>query len=241
MFKFRVKIKVFLFLKCGWHPFDKGDKDSDTREMDYDAFISYSHVDLPWVKENIVEFLQSEELKFSVCLHERDWPVGVLITENILLSVQHSRRMIMVLSENYLQSEWCRMEFQAAHKEMLDGRENYLIVIALDNISLQQLPPEIDFYVKTHTYLEAKNEWFQKKLVYVMPEIPLSEIKQNRRAVDPYSDMEEREHDMRRFPALFYRVFTYIDRRGDVQPEQDYQDDETDSESSEMHAMLPEE
>ncbi len=239
MYKFRVEIKVFLFLKCGYHPFDKGDKDNKTTDMDYDAFISYSHVDLPWVKENIVDFLQSAEQKFSVCLHERDWPVGVLITENILLSVQHSRRMIMVLSESYLQSEWCRMEFQAAHKEMLDGRENYLIIIALDDISLQQLPPEIDFYVKTHTYLEAKNEWFQKKLLYAMPEMPLSEIKQNSRATDLYMEMNERQKDRRRFPALFYRMFAYKDGRGDIPSEVENLINETDSESNELDVIGP--
>ncbi len=70
-----------------------------------------------------------------------------------------------------------------------------------------------------------------------MPEIPLSEIKQNRRAVDPYVDMEEREHDRRRLPALFYRVFTYKDGRGDVPSEQDCQDDGNDSDSSEMHQV----
>ncbi len=108
IYRFWKSIKVWCFDKFKLHPFDQGDMDDNIENMDYDVFISYSHLDLQWVRDNLMDFLQNQG--YSVCLHEKDWPVGVLITENILLSVKHSRRMIMVLSENYLTSEWCRIE-----------------------------------------------------------------------------------------------------------------------------------
>ncbi len=175
MYKFWKRIKVWCFVKFNWHPFDHGDMDDNIENMDYDVFISYSHLDLIWVRENLMEFLQGNG--YSVCLHEKDWPAGVLITENILLSVKHSRRMIMVLSQNYLSSEWCRVEFQVAHRAILEGRTKYLIMVALEDVVLENLPAEIDFYVKTHTYLEVDNGWFQKRLMYAMPQKPLSEIR----------------------------------------------------------------
>ena len=216
LYRVKTKVKVWLYLKFGWHPLDKGDNDNDITDMDYDVFISYSHEDLEWVRENLNDFLQSDNLGYTVCLHERDWPVGVLITENILLSVKHSRRMIMVLSENYLNSEWCRMEFQAAHREMLEGRTKYLIMIAMEGFPLQQLPPEMDFYIKTHTYLEAGNNQFKERLIYAMPETPLTKIRELRMQTNLEMEMEVRAISRRRFPALFYRMFTYRDGRGDL-------------------------
>ncbi len=221
LYRVKNKIKVWIYMKFGWHPLDKGDNDNDITDMDYDAFISYSHQDLVWVRENLVDFLQSDNLGYTVCLHERDWPVGVLITENILLSVKHSRRMIMVLSENYLNSEWCRMEFQAAHREMLEGRTKYLIMIAMEGFPLGQLPPEMDFYIKTHTYLEAESNWFKEKLIYAMPETPLTKIRELRSQTNVDMELEVRAISRRRFPALFYRIFIYRDGRGELQQDEE--------------------
>ena len=148
--------------------------------------------------------------------------------------------MIMVLSENYLSSEWCRMEFQAAHREMLEGRTKYLIMISLDDVSLKQLPAEMDFYVKTHTYLDASSNWFREKLLYAMPETPLIKIKEQRMQADLYVDMKERVRLKRRFPALFYRMFTYRDGRGE-QPEDEMgivQNEETGEEGNDANELM---
>ena len=127
----------------------------------------------------------------------------------------------MVLSENYLNSVWCRMEFQAAHREMLEGRTKYLIMIAMEGFPLELLPPEMDFYIKTHTYLEAESNWFKEKLIYAMPEIPLTKIRELRSQTSLDMDMEVRARSRRRFPALFYRMFTYRDGRGDLQQDEE--------------------
>ncbi len=71
-----------------------------------------------------------------------------------------------------------------------------------------------------------------------MPEIPLSEIKQNRRNTDLYMEMKERQKDRRRFPALFYRMFAYKDGRGDISEEENLIN-ETDSESNETGVIGP--
>ncbi len=207
LYRFRKRIKIWCFIKFRWHPFDQGDMDDNIESMDYDVFISYSHLDLTWVRENLMEFLQGNG--YSVCLHEKDWPVGVLITENILLSVKHSRRMIMVLSQNYLSSEWCRVEFQVAHRAILEGRTKYLIMVALEDVALKNLPAEIDFYVKTHTFLEADNAWFQKRLMYAMPQKTLAEMRNENNGND--IELQDNNSNRRHFTPLFYRIFTYKD------------------------------
>ena len=77
--------------------------------------------------------------------------------------------MIMILTRNFLKSEWCRFEFITAHRRVLKGKTNYLIVILFDHINVSELDEELQAYLKTNTYLYYADKWFWDKLMYVMP------------------------------------------------------------------------
>ena len=49
------------------------------------------------VGDTLTPYLESE-LDFSLILHERDFPGGVTIIENIIQALNRSRRMIMMLT-----------------------------------------------------------------------------------------------------------------------------------------------
>ena len=50
----------------------------------------------------------------------RDWHVGEMIPDQIVESVESSRRTVIVLSENYVKSVWTKMEFNVAHTQALN-------------------------------------------------------------------------------------------------------------------------
>ena len=50
------------------------------------------------------------------CVHTRDFKVGDPIPDQILASVEQSRRTVIVLSKEYTQATWTRAEFTAAHQ-----------------------------------------------------------------------------------------------------------------------------
>ena len=60
-------------------------------------FGLFSHPDRPFVKKEILEFLE-QEFGLRLCIHERDFLGGATITANITAAIGHSRRMIMVIS-----------------------------------------------------------------------------------------------------------------------------------------------
>lgn len=76
----------------------------------------------------------------------------------------------MVLSRNFLKSEWCLLEFRAAHRKVLEDRMNYLIIILFDGINMDELDDEMKLYMRTNTYLSVSNKWFWEKLYYAMPQ-----------------------------------------------------------------------
>ena len=92
-----------------------------------------------------------------------------------------------------------------AHLEAIEGRHRFIILIMVDDIPVNNLPDEMQKYVKTHTYIDAtklntREDWelFRKKLRYVMPQNPIKNY---------VVDMNDEYNPD--FPPLFNRMFTY--------------------------------
>ena len=112
-----------------------------------------------------------------------------------------------LLHRNYLNSGWCKEEFQLAHLESVEGRYRFIILIMLDDIPVKDLPDEMQKYVKTYTYIDATKlnndkdvELFRKKLLYVMPKKPIGEF-----------NIERNDDYNYNVQPLFNRMFRYRD------------------------------
>jgi len=167
LYKYHRQVKVFMYTHFNWHPFDRID-DSDPNKI-YDAFISFSGNDFNWVKNTLQERLENLDPPYKLCFHHRDFPVGEPIVENIVKSVDQSKRMLVVLSSSYAKSDWCLMEFREAHRKVLEDRMKYLIVILFDDVDTTELDEEFKLYLRTNTYLSVSDKGFWQKLYYAMP------------------------------------------------------------------------
>lgn len=160
-------IQLVLFTKFGCRLMEE---DDDFNKI-YDAFISYSSFDENFVVHQLVPKLESPGHGFKLCVHYRDFPVGAPIADTIISSIESSRRTIIVLSNNFLKSEWCEYEFQAAHHHAIRNKNCKLIVILRHEIDKTNLDPQLRYYLKTRTYLKYGDPWFWDKLLYAMPDI----------------------------------------------------------------------
>ncbi|XP_067006703.2 toll-like receptor Tollo [Anabrus simplex] len=173
VFIYRQELRVRFYSRFGVRLFYRsGDGNLDDRDKLFDAFISYSSKDEAFVAEELAPNLEHGDPPYKLCLHYRDFPVGAFIAETIVQAVESSRRTIMILSENFIKSEWCRFEFKSAHHQVLRDRRKRLIVVLLGEVPQKDLDPDIRLYLKTNTYLQWGDKLFWEKLRFALPDVP---------------------------------------------------------------------
>ncbi|XP_029640408.1 toll-like receptor 4 [Octopus sinensis] len=123
-----------------------------TGEYLYDAFVSYAEEDRGCVVEYLIPELEEKDT-FKLNIHHRDFPAGKQIAENILFAIQSSRKCLILLSRNFLASEWCMFEYNMAKMECVHTERDLVIVIMLEEFSVEILPLQLQHQVKTQSYI----------------------------------------------------------------------------------------
>ncbi|XP_077977937.1 uncharacterized protein LOC144433504 isoform X1 [Glandiceps talaboti] len=109
--------------------------DPEEHHMIYDAFIAYNNKDQDWVLHNLVPTLErGEPPEFKLCVDYRNFEVGKAVIENIVDSVHSSCKTILVLTPNFVASEWCYFEMQMAQHRLFDDHRDVIIPILLTDI-----------------------------------------------------------------------------------------------------------
>ena len=101
-------------------------------------FISHSSKDFGWVTENLISVIEKHSIQYSI--HNRDFELGKPIVQNMADSVYASRRVLIVLSKNYLASNFCREELHMAAQRELDAEDSSLILVMIQKLKKKQLP-----------------------------------------------------------------------------------------------------
>ena len=118
---YRDLIFVYVFSKP-WGKYLISEESVD-RDKSHDVFISYSHADSPWVESVLLPGLErpvdDRSAHYKCLVHTRDWLPGQAIPDQILESVESSRRTVIVLSRDFVTSVWSNMEFRAAHSKAI--------------------------------------------------------------------------------------------------------------------------
>lgn len=172
IFIFRDSLKVWLYARYGvrlWNLNAAGAYED--KEKLYDGYVCYSPKDEEFVLHTIVAEL---EPSFQLCLHYRDLPQQSPYMSSplpvVVEAAEASRRVIVVLSRNFLQTEWSRYEFRHALHEALKGRI-FKLVLVEEGSSLPEaeLDPDLKVYLKTGQRVRWGEKRFWERLRYAMP------------------------------------------------------------------------
>lgn len=120
----------------------------------YDAFVSYSNNDTQWVISRLLPQLECSSIgNLKLCVYDRDFLAGRNISECILDSIKHSRKIILVLSNSFLQSPWCKFETDLAQYTLLEENRDAFILLKISHLDETLLSPKLNYLLKTRIHL----------------------------------------------------------------------------------------
>ncbi|XP_074509159.1 toll-like receptor 18 [Sebastes fasciatus] len=123
----------------------------------YHAFISYSHFDSDWVRDQLLPCLENNRNSYRLCIHERDFMPGRWIIDNIIENIESSRKVVFVLSRHFINSEWCNYELYFAQQRAVGKTFNDVILVVKEPLDPNSLPSKyckLKKMLSTKTYLE---------------------------------------------------------------------------------------
>lgn len=144
------------------------------RDRPYDCYVCYSPNDEDFVLHSLAVELEHGTAGLRLCLHHRDLPCVLRASAPapaVLEAVDASRRVLIVLTHDFLQTEWSRFEFRAALHEALRGRTTQLIVIQAGHVGTEvERDPELRPYLRTAAHILTWGEKrFWERLRYAIP------------------------------------------------------------------------
>ncbi|KAK7157841.1 hypothetical protein R3I93_009128 [Phoxinus phoxinus] len=158
-------------------------KEGSGQTVDYTfhAFISYSHSDAEWVRDQLLPCLENAKPPYRLCIHERDFVPGKWIIDNIIENIESSRKVIFVLSRSFVNSVWCNYELYFAQQRAIGKTFSDVILIVKEPIDPTSLPSKfckLKKMLSTKTYLEWPQQpteqsffWVQLRSVLGKPNV----------------------------------------------------------------------
>ncbi|XP_052223952.1 toll-like receptor Tollo [Dreissena polymorpha] len=138
----------------------------------YDAFIAYSEDDGQWVFGTLLPRLEMPAENggpgFKLCIHHRDFPVGGCIVDNINAKVDESNHTVLILTNNFLRSYWCKFEFKAAFNQSIMEKKRHLIIILKEELDKRLIDADMRRCLQTFTYAKAEDKLFWDKLIFAL-------------------------------------------------------------------------
>ncbi|KAJ7386689.1 hypothetical protein OS493_006698 [Desmophyllum pertusum] len=126
-------------------------------------FISFSSKDFGWVTDNLISILENHSIDYSI--HSRDFELGRPIVQNMADNVYCSRQVLIVLSDNYLASNFCREELHMAVQRGVDAGDSSLILVMINKLKKRQLPAALrNKNLLDFDKHKKKQDWEQKIL-----------------------------------------------------------------------------
>ncbi|KAM9741358.1 toll-like receptor 1 [Menidia menidia] len=160
----------------------------DLQGVEFHAFVSYSQHDADWVKNSLLPNLEGPAGGLRICHHERSFVPGKTIIDNIISSVEKSRRSVFVLSAHFVKSEWCHYELYFAGHQHIPLGSDSIVLVLLEPLPQYLIPSkyyQLKSMMSRHTFLEWPQDRAKHRLFWAnlraalqadLPHAPVTDI-----------------------------------------------------------------
>ena len=140
-------------------------QEEESNEFRYDVFVSYNKHDKDWVDEVLQPKLEGEN-RIRLCLHERDFELGGEIMEQVIDSIEKSRKTLLILSPHFVQSNWCKFEMKMAQAKLFRTGHDVLLLAILKPLDGVEITKTLKELLEQKTYVEWSEDQYGQKLFW---------------------------------------------------------------------------
>ena len=138
----------------------------------FDVFISYSHLDVEWVRDWLLPRLEAAGLR--VCIDERDFTLGVPSVVNMENAVEQSRKTLLVLTPRWVESEWTKFESLLSQTDDPSGVRRRTLPLMLEKC---QLPKRLGILTYADFTDAAQREAQLARVIAAIRDAPQTEAR----------------------------------------------------------------
>ncbi|XP_056012719.1 slit homolog 3 protein-like [Ostrea edulis] len=123
----------------------------NSAEYIFDCYIISCEADESWVLRTLVPKLEEEHC-ISACVPSRDFDIGAPFVDQILEKMQDSKKIIIVMSNEFTQDEWCQFQVEKAQERIRNQGIEAAVLIMLHDIDNKHMTSTIKELLRKNSY-----------------------------------------------------------------------------------------
>jgi len=151
IYRYRWYLRYYMFLLRSRRRHQR-DALLDAEAFQYDVYACYHRTSRRWVIDHLVPELEDNG-GLKLCLHDRDWFPGRTIMDNVVESIESSRKILLLVNNGFASSAWCREGTALAHSRLVEEQRNLLVVVLLEDIEQENMDRTMRSLLASRTYL----------------------------------------------------------------------------------------
>ncbi|XP_064611685.1 toll-like receptor 2 [Liolophura sinensis] len=133
----------------------------------YDAFVAYTCDDYEWVIRMLRPKLELVDDPIRLCVHDRDFIPGKPIHENIVDKMKESRKILLIISQGFLESRFGPLEIEYAGMKCLEeGRDDTILCVLMEDIPVRKMPRALRNLWHKITFLKWSDDAEQEAIFW---------------------------------------------------------------------------
>ncbi|XP_072406834.1 toll-like receptor 5 [Chiloscyllium punctatum] len=148
--------------------------DGEGKDYRFDAYLCFSRNDIEWVKNSLLQFLDSqfnEKSRLQMCFEDRDFIPGEDHITNIRDAIWSSKKTVCIVTRQFLKDGWCVEAFNIAQSRLFHELRDVMVVLVVGRLPDYQLMKyqPIRAYIQNRQYMRwpddpQDHEWILDRL-----------------------------------------------------------------------------
>nr|QCR63937.1 Toll7 [Sinohyriopsis cumingii] len=134
-------------------------------DFQYDLYVAYSDKDASWVRNELWREL-GQERGLKLYIRDKSEDPGVAKCDSIINNMYESRKVLLVISSNFMSCPWCLYQLQVAQGRAVHTGPNWMIPVTLGDLPIRHVTKSIRVLLTQENVISWSEEENGKRLFW---------------------------------------------------------------------------